>query len=454
MVCLASALMASAMPGVVETDRPPAAIFQTGDRWTAMGDSITESGQYPTWVEYFFRCRSGGKTLSARNAGVGGDTTTGARQRMGEELRKTNPTLVTFFFGMNDVNRGVFLPDADPAVLERETLSCRKRFEENLGELVRSAQAQGARVAIFAPPPFEHSPAQPTPDFPGVNGVLRQLSDRAAIVAEQYKVPFVDVHRGVEEWTEKLRKSLPEGSLVAPDRVHPGPLGQLVIGVVLAENFLKDFPGQEVVIDARDGRVFAENVKITLPRREDRLAFDLQLSSLPVVLPKDLPAPFLDKLRSRVSGDLLRIRHLPPGRHSFLADGIPCGSFSEAEWEKGVNLSTLADFPPTKASRQLYDLLVRKMHLQWEYRQIAWCEFFASQKEPGVSGTPDVIRVLRLLQNERPYLRNSIELRLKNYERLKAGEEELLQKIADLEMAIDEQKFPLAIHCEIVPEDN
>jgi acyl-CoA thioesterase I len=106
-------------------------IRSTGESVICFGDSLTEGvgaglGQdYPTALSR----RLGAPAV---NAGVSGDTTAQALERISEAVLSKNPRLVVVFFGGNDFLRRVPLSDT----------------RKNLEEIVRRVQSEGAMVAI------------------------------------------------------------------------------------------------------------------------------------------------------------------------------------------------------------------------------------------------------------------------------------------------------------------
>ena len=413
-------------------------VFTNGGRWLALGDSITESGHYVTWMEYFFRCRTGGR-ITSWNGGVGGDTSKGGLRRIDKEIALARPSLVSVMFGMNDVNRGAFTPEAGKEFLDAESARTRVRYATNLRALLDRMEAAGATALVLAPTPFDHADFLSAPDLPGVDEVLRALSDEAREIAAERGVAFVDIHAAMKRENARFQNLVPGETLIGADRVHPGAIGQLVVAITIAS--------QTLPLGTREAEI--EEFR----REGEDWSFTVKLPALPVILPNKLgPESFLEELRDKLGRDILSIPQMK-GRYVLLAEGKNCGSFSGEELAKGVDLSRLAQFPATVASASLWELLTRKMHLQWEYRQIAWCEFMASEKSPGVSDLENVVRILREMQVEKPWLRAPIERRLENYPRLKASEEDLLRRIEATEREIDALKFPGEIRCVLRQEN-
>lgn len=118
---LVALLLAAALPGATT-------ILCLGDSLTA-GYRLDEGEAYPALVEA--RARADGLDWRVINAGVSGDTTTGALRRLDWAL-KAKPDALFIALGGNDGLRGI-----EPA-----------RTQENLVALIARARAAGARPLL------------------------------------------------------------------------------------------------------------------------------------------------------------------------------------------------------------------------------------------------------------------------------------------------------------------
>src|SRR5713226_5723635 len=76
--------------------------FAPNDRILFLGDSITEQYQYTTDIEIYLTTRFPDWNLTFFNAGIGGDTAGGGRNRITRDVLSETPTIVLVNFGMND----------------------------------------------------------------------------------------------------------------------------------------------------------------------------------------------------------------------------------------------------------------------------------------------------------------------------------------------------------------
>ena len=168
-------------------------IQAAGESIICFGDSLTEgvgagSGEdYPTVL-------SRQLAMPVVNAGVRGDTTAQALERVSDAVLSKNPRLVVIFLGGNDFLRRVPLQDT----------------RKNLGEIVRRVQAQGAMVAIA-----------------GLR--LGLLSDEYATIFEETAQQFDALY------IPGVMKGILSDSTLRSDPIHPNGAGYRLVAERIAE---------------------------------------------------------------------------------------------------------------------------------------------------------------------------------------------------------------------------
>lgn len=432
---------------------PAAPLLRPDDSWVALGDSITEDGQAIRWVEYYMRTRNAAPKFRAVNAGVGGDNAGAAMRRLDHDVLARRPTVVSVMFGMNDVGRNDYATDKTDAtslVRRRQSL---ERYEANLNALVKKLRAADVRVVLASPTSYEHAPRVPSPDFPGINAALKSCEDIMRKIGAAQNVPVANVHEIFDRWNTELQKESPDGSLIAPDRVHPHAAGQFVMAASFLEGAGLIADGQMVGFDAKTLAARGADAQ-GVRRTGSSWEMTLELSRLPLVPDwRGLPEGLVRQLGKRLGEDLLRVRSLPAGRHEIFADGVSCGVFTHAEWEEGVAFERMPEFPSVKQSLLLRETLVKKSREEAKLRVIEWSEFFAyPTNRPPVTTIDGVTTALRELRAQTsPGMQAAIDRRLENYPRFKAAEAKTQEAILALEATLAEQGSPAPVRLRIAP---
>ena len=320
---------------------PPAPFaLRDGDRVVFYGDSITQEGGYARLVEEYVRTRFPAWDVRFYNAGVGGDTVRGgwagdAATRLERDVIAWKPTVVTIMLGMND---GGYKP-FDPMTLAR--------FGEGYRAiLARLGEARpGVRLTLIRSSPFDDV-SRPPLFAPGYDDALRRLGCYVTMLGAKERAAVVDFRDPLNAGIAAVARDNPElARLILPDRVHPGPAGNLVMGATLLRAWSAPPLVTRVEIDAAAGTVVAaEGTDVSgLAAAEGGLAWTQADRALP------LPLSFDDadtELAQRAGADLegldrqpLAVRGLAAGRYELKIDGQATGRFTETELAAGVNLA-------------------------------------------------------------------------------------------------------------------
>ena len=134
--CLvASVMLLSAVSAVIADDF----LFKPNDRVLFLGDSITDQYQYSTDIELYLTTRFPKWNLTFINAGIGGDTAQGGKNRFKDHVLAEEPTVMTINFGMNDGGYGNFDPNRQ------------KGYVEGTEAMLSMAKGAGVRVGLVSP---------------------------------------------------------------------------------------------------------------------------------------------------------------------------------------------------------------------------------------------------------------------------------------------------------------
>lgn len=189
---------------------------------TTVGYSVTDN--YPRQLGR--RLKKLGIETTIINAGVNGDTTSGAAKRFDEAVLAHNPDVVIIQFGLNDQTMRLY---EDPR--EMKPYVSQDEYAANLRRFVSELRSRNCRVVLMTPNPMcwtetleRHYPAGPFLDAPnGGNQLLKRYVKAVREIARTEKVPLVDVFRHFSEYEKKTGRKIQE--LFLDDGVHPNERG-------------------------------------------------------------------------------------------------------------------------------------------------------------------------------------------------------------------------------------
>ncbi len=248
-------------------NRSPATVL-ADERVLWMGDSITQAGGYVTFVEYYLARAYPQERFDIVAIGLNSETVSGltesthgsirpcALDRLPRALELVKPTVVVACYGMND---GIYHPPA----AERQ-----QAFEAGIRKLLATCRAARARVILLTPPPFDRVPPgrhlQPAtaPVF-GYGTPYEAYDDVLAAFARwETTLPsdralVIDLHTGVNAYLAQRRQTTPAFTL-APDAVHPGDLGHLLMAQLVLRGLGFELPATASDLDAELARIQAD----------------------------------------------------------------------------------------------------------------------------------------------------------------------------------------------------
>lgn len=349
-LALSSAVLTREWLGTARAASAHPFFFRDGDRVVMIGDSITEQHLHSNYVESYILSRFPDWKLTFRNAGIGGDTSTGGNRRTERDVLSFKPTAVTITFGMNDA--GYKYPP-DPARMEA--------YRTGLQGMVDQLKGKGVRVAILSSSPVEKK--EDGSAMEGYNQTLEQFAFAARDIAERNQVEFVDQFHPHLAMLQRARTASASNRINGGDAVHPGPSGQ----IMMAWAILKGLNAPALVSSAEVDAVSGETVRsrncgiISEKKTPTGISFIRSDRALPFWVPPQARSilqwvPVVEDLDQY----LLKVTGLPAGSYNVMVDGEKYGTFSAAELAAGPNLALLADGPIARQAQALSDAVFAK----------------------------------------------------------------------------------------------
>jgi lysophospholipase L1-like esterase len=198
------------------------------------GDSVTgvyyhTGGRraYTDILEQKLRSHFSANEIIAINAGVSGNTTVNALERMEQDVLAHSPDLVAVMFGLNDMTR---VP--------------RDEYRANLKTIVERCRAAGSDVVLCTPNNVVDTQDRPTEKLIQYVGVVREL-------AVELNLPLADCYSRFEE---VRNESAQRWSFLMSDEIHPNMFGHREIAhtidtaIVGREMINRDSPAPQPAI--------------------------------------------------------------------------------------------------------------------------------------------------------------------------------------------------------------
>lgn len=408
--------------------------FESGDRWCAVGDSITHSGSYHKFINLYYATRFPENRIHYYNCGISGDTAAGVLRRINWDVLDKKPTVVSIMLGMNDV--GIFDYGSDKNTPEDEKIRSENiwKYKENMRLLAEKFKAAGVRMIFITPSIYDQTSTMNAPLYYGGNDGLGECSKYVQELAREFDADIVDFHWPMILLNAEQQKTNPQYTLVGADRVHPGDTGHFVMAYL----FLKDQGSPQyvsaVTINAKNRSVELEsncevsdlkisNNKISFTSLEKALPFPVQEGAKPALS----LVPFIEDLNQ----EILKIVNLKDGTYSLKIDSEYIADFSSHDLEKGINLALYTGTPQYKQALKVMEANDnRNGIMSHTLRNIAIVEYLYYPERDKGSNTLEQIQptINKAREDARNTAASFLANFIDNYEKDKPNELKLIQE--------------------------
>jgi lysophospholipase L1-like esterase len=337
--------------------------FQDGDRVCFIGDSITHQARYHTQIVLFYVTRFPHMRLETWNCGFAGDTAAGGVKRYAWDIAPHKPTVATIMLGMNDVNRGLYADGkAGPEVEAKRREAIAGRIA-NIERLAERLAHDGTRIIFITPSLFDQTGNQTTERLTGVNDALKACAEADHKLAARCGAGLVDFNGPMEAINLAGQAKDPDFTIVGADRVHPGPVGHLVMAYLFLKEQGLSPTVAEMHVDAAQAKIVKQdNCRISaLTAGGDAVSFTCLANALPFPVDAENEkalelVPFSDDLNR----ETLKVSGLADGKYELSIDGRAILTTTAAALNKGINLATVPETPQYKQAREVQTLLTER----------------------------------------------------------------------------------------------
>ena len=327
---------------VFSAELPVPRQFHKGDVWVAVGDSITHSRRYHSFIYLYYATRFPQRRFEMVNCGVSGDSAGGAVRRFSWDIAPHKPTVATVMLGMNDVGRGNYGKDkTDPKLVARRqgSIDGHMRNMDKLSELLRGA---GADIIYLTPSIYDQTAEIKRYNNFGVNDALGECGRRvAAELAPKYGAGVADLHGPMTALNEAYQKDDKTKTLVGADRVHPGDMGQFIMAYLFLKAQRVPAEVATFSLDAT-GKVL-ENGNCTIADVRTgpaMLSFTCHEKALPYPVPLVADEALeLVPFTETMNREMLTVKGLPAGDYVVVIDDVPVLATTAEELAEGLNLA-------------------------------------------------------------------------------------------------------------------
>jgi len=219
----------------------------SGKRILFLGDSITQNGQYVSFLSYYLQKQYPNNQFDIISIGLGSETVSCLtendhpfprpclEERLTRALEKIQPEIIFASYGMND---GIYHPQSTDRF---------EAYQKGIEALKQAAKEQGAALILMSPPPFDALPIQEklAPDTATEFSYRspyaaydEELGDYSSWLQTQKteNLDVIDLHSGVNAYINKKRVEQPQFSF-SQDGIHPNAQGHLLMATIILDHY-------------------------------------------------------------------------------------------------------------------------------------------------------------------------------------------------------------------------
>ena len=386
-LCALACLLAGSATMGAQTVKP----FKEGERAVFLGNSITDGGHYHSYIWLYYMTRFPNMPIWVFNGGIGGDTAYDMNKRLDGDIFSKEPTVLMVTFGMNDSGYMEYNGDNAAAFGEQKYQESIKNFNQMEA---RFKALPHTRIVMVGTSPYDETvKLKDNTPFRKKNETIKRIVAYQKEAATRNGWDFVDWNAPMVALNQQFQQDDSTFTLCGGDRIHPDNDGHMVMAYL----FLKaqGFAGKPVadmeINAARKQVVKAEACTVTnIVKAGDELSFDYLAEALPYPLdtiPRNWGAkrsqaeavkviPFMEEMNREV----LKVNGLR-GDYKLLVDGEEIGTWSAADWAKGVNLAAESKTPQYQQALAVMHLNEYRYDIERQFREYAWCQFGFFQQQ-------------------------------------------------------------------------
>jgi lysophospholipase L1-like esterase len=209
-----------------------------------LGDSITQAGDYVTFIEYFLEKQYPAERFDIISIGLASETSSClsekthpfprpcVQERLQRALDLVKPQVVVACYGMND---GIYHPQSAERM---------QAFEQGIEKLIAAVHAAGAEMILLTPPPFDVLPvkAKVVPKSAADFGFMTPYEKYDDVLANyarwEMQLPsseatVIDLHTPLNRALADKRTTDPYFSFAKKDGIHPDMAGHLLMAKIV-----------------------------------------------------------------------------------------------------------------------------------------------------------------------------------------------------------------------------
>ncbi len=348
-------------------------MYQDGDIVSFAGDSITDIGLYPYFIEHYYQTRYPERTIEFYNKGISGQTAGDVYNRLDWDIYSEGTDRMTLMIGINDIYYKCGTAEEDATIN-----SCLANYRK----VIEKCRQNDVEITLVTPPLYDTNAELSTDAGQGeaLNEGLTKLSNGIKSLAAEYEIAVYDINTMSNDITDYGNSIGQSTVIMSSDRVHPTDTGYTILGYCYLKQMGADANVASVTIDGEN--IQQDNCVVSdVVSGENSVSFTYAPKSSPIAVNTNYnnAEKFVPTLTDDLNKEMITVKGLAEGTYTVTLDGTALnGVYTASDLAEGINIAKLSANPNQARSKQAYEKLMSKDDVVDKLRKIALTKAYST----------------------------------------------------------------------------
>jgi len=400
--------------------------FKNNDRVAFIGNSITAGGLYHLYIQSYYQTRFPERKIEFYNCGISGDVASGVIARLEYDILPHKPTVAIIKLGMNDAGTSFYEKKYTSEELLSEQNRILNKYKTEMREIIQKLKvSSNPRIFIIKPTPYDQTVKLNKSAAVGKNQTLQKIGIAVEELSKEVGATVVDFYNPLNELNMNGQKSDSSFTIIGKDRVHPGPVGHLLMAYL----FLKRQQVPEIVSKVEvnvNGKNNVTNAILSnFKKGKKEVSFELKENSLPFPIAKEAESALKSMPVNDFNRELLNFKGIEYGNYKLSIDDIEIGTYTSQELQTGINLALSSKTPQYIQSQAVLKLLTSAASKRTKLRDMLMAKIMMEKDKIDINDSIQLKTYTLDKKKQNPYYEMVINAYVQNKDKVTEIEAEI-----------------------------
>ena len=327
---------------------------------------------------------------------------------------------------MNDAGTSFYEKKYTSEELLSEQNRILDKYKTEMREIIQKLKvSSNPRIFIIKPTPYDQNAKLSKSAAVGKNQTLQKIGVSVDELAKEVGATVVDFYNPLNELNLNGQKSDSAFTIIGKDRVHPGPVGHLLMAYL----FLKTQQVPEIVSKVEinaNGKINVTNAILSNFKKEKHdVSFELKENSLPFPIAKEAESALKYMSVNNLNNELLNLKGFESGTYKLMIDDIEIGTYTSQELITGINLALNSKTPQYKQAQAVLKLLTSAASKRTKLRDMLMAKIMMDKAKIDINDSIQLKTYTLDKKKQNPYYEMVINAYIQNKDKVTDIEAEI-----------------------------